>query len=181
VGNVYVADTFNDRIQKFGNPSIDPDIDIRPWSCRNPLNMRSRGVLPVAILGSEDFDVRAIDVSTVILSLKESKDGAKPIRSRYADVSGPLARELCDRHELGPDGYEDFFWFFKTRDGYEDLFLLFKTRDVARTVRTIGELNHEDEVVLTIRGSLEGGIQFEGEDSVKIIKKRWRKHRRWRK
>jgi DNA-binding beta-propeller fold protein YncE len=169
VGNVYVADTYNHRIQKFGNPFIEVDIDIRPWSCRNPLNMRSRGVLPVAILGSEDLDVRTIDVSTITLSLEGAEEGAAPtpIRSSYADLSGPLEGELCDRHELGPDGYED-------------LFLKFKTRAVARAIGAIGELNHGDEVVLIMRGSLKDGIQFEAEDSVKIIKKRCKRHWKWR-
>jgi sugar lactone lactonase YvrE len=170
MGNVYVADTSNHRIQKFGTPpieSMEVDIDIRPWSCRNPLNMRSRGVLPVAILSSEVFDVRDIDVTTITLSLEGAEGGAVPIRSRYADVSGPLTGEICDWHEFGPDGYED-------------LVLKFKTRAVARVIKALGEVNHGDVVVLTIRGSLEDGTQFEGEDSVKIVKrgkKHWKRRR----
>ncbi|MHC4648611.1 MAG: hypothetical protein ACYTBJ_24405, partial [Planctomycetota bacterium] len=35
-------------------------VDIKPGSCPNPLNLASRGVLPVAVLGSEDFDVSSI-------------------------------------------------------------------------------------------------------------------------
>ena len=35
-------------------------IDIKPGSCQSPLNVRSRGVLPVAILGTEGFDVESI-------------------------------------------------------------------------------------------------------------------------
>jgi hypothetical protein len=168
--NVYVADTSNHRVQKFGYPSLDVEVevDIRPWSCRNPLNLRSRGVLPVAILGSEVFDVRDIDVTTITLSLEGAEGGAVPIRSRYADVSGPLEGEICDWHELGPDGYED-------------LVLKFKTRAVARVIKALGEVNRGDEVILIIRGSLEDGTQFEAEDSVKIIKGRCRKHKKWKK
>ena len=41
------------------------DIDIKPTSCPNPLNVKSKGVLPVAILGTASFDVNDVDVSTV--------------------------------------------------------------------------------------------------------------------
>ena len=42
-------------------------IDIRPGSLVNPVNLKSRGVLPVAVLGSEDLDVSLIDPDTVTL------------------------------------------------------------------------------------------------------------------
>ena len=35
---------------------INVDIDIRPWSKRNPINYKGHGILPVAILSTEDFD-----------------------------------------------------------------------------------------------------------------------------
>lgn len=43
-------------------------LDIKPGSCPNPLNHRSRGVLPVALLGTDSFDVSNIDVSTLSLN-----------------------------------------------------------------------------------------------------------------
>ena len=42
-------------------------IDIRPGSLVNPVNLKSRGVLPVAVLGSEELDVSLIDPDTVTL------------------------------------------------------------------------------------------------------------------
>lgn len=41
------------------------DIDIKPGSDVNPLNLNGNGVVPVAILGSDVLDVAAINVSTV--------------------------------------------------------------------------------------------------------------------
>src|SRR4030042_5245628 len=35
-------------------------VDIKPGSCPNPMNVKSRGVLPVAILGTAEFDVTTI-------------------------------------------------------------------------------------------------------------------------
>jgi hypothetical protein len=40
-------------------------VDIKPGSFPNPINPSSRGVVPVAILGSESFDVRTIDAATI--------------------------------------------------------------------------------------------------------------------
>ncbi|MBW2691265.1 MAG: hypothetical protein JRE57_01350 [Deltaproteobacteria bacterium] len=41
------------------------DIAIRPGSDANPVNPMSRGVIPVAILGSDTFDVADVDVTTL--------------------------------------------------------------------------------------------------------------------
>ena len=51
---------------------VDIQIDIRPGSDRNPVNPKSKGVLPVAILGAQDFDVHNIDLLSLELA------GAKP-------------------------------------------------------------------------------------------------------
>jgi hypothetical protein len=40
-------------------------IDIKPGSDLNPINPMSRGVIPVAILGSDTFDVADVDVTTL--------------------------------------------------------------------------------------------------------------------
>ena len=44
---------------------IEVDIDIKPGSDPNCFNIDGHGVIPVAILGSSDFDVSAIDLSTL--------------------------------------------------------------------------------------------------------------------
>lgn len=41
------------------------DIDIKPGSDVNPLNLNGNGVVPVAVLGTEVMDMTRIDVSTV--------------------------------------------------------------------------------------------------------------------
>ncbi|GAI42690.1 unnamed protein product, partial [marine sediment metagenome] len=77
-------------------------IDIEPTSCPNPLNVRSRGVLPVAILGSEDFGVTTIDVASIRLA------EVAPIRSSYEDVVTPVSDgNECECTTEGPDGYLD--------------------------------------------------------------------------
>ncbi len=47
-------------------PSVlDVAVDIKPGSSENRINPRSQGVIPVAILGSDTFDVMDIDVTTL--------------------------------------------------------------------------------------------------------------------
>ena len=46
-------------------PFIQVEIDIRPGSDVNPINLKSNGVIPVAILGSDTFDVMTVDVTTL--------------------------------------------------------------------------------------------------------------------
>ncbi|MHA2402685.1 MAG: hypothetical protein ACXADH_06800 [Candidatus Kariarchaeaceae archaeon] len=86
-------------------------VDIKPGSCPNPLNLKSSGVLPVAILGSEKFDVQTIDVASVRL------EGVAAIRHSYEDVAAPVSdANDCNCTTEGPDGYIDLTLKFNTED-----------------------------------------------------------------
>jgi len=89
------------------------DVDIKPQSCPNPLNVKSKDVLPVAILGTEDFDVFDVDVTAVTLL------GVLPIPGciHYEDVSRPVEdRPECECTDAGPDGYLDLVLKFDTQE-----------------------------------------------------------------
>ena len=176
-GQVDVAITGNDKLCAWWNyyDHIDTDtngtvtatltynytplpvkIDIKPGSCPNPLNPKSKGVLPVAVLGSEDFDVTTIDVESVALSLTGVEPIVAPIRHDYEDVATPFDGELCDCHDL--DG-----------DGYLDLTLKFSTSEL---VETLGLEDFSGETIpLTLTGNLmeeEGGTAIEGQDCIRV-------------
>ncbi len=125
------------------------DIDIKPGSCPNPLNTKSKGVLPVAILGSVDFDVNDVDVSTVEL------EGVSPLRSSIEDVSTPVA-DPQDECDCTTDG----------ADGFDDLTLKFDSRDI---VAALGLVNDGDQIALTLTSNLLDGTAIEGQDCI-IIK-----------
>ena len=40
---------------------VEVGVDIKPGSCPNPFNTKSKGVLPVAVLGTKDLDVTTVD------------------------------------------------------------------------------------------------------------------------
>lgn len=88
------------------------DLDIKPQSCPNPLNIDSRGVLTVAILGTESFDVTTIDLDTITL------EGVYPLRSGLEDASRPVVNKvnICDCTEEGPDGFLDLMLKFNTQE-----------------------------------------------------------------
>ncbi len=120
-------------------------IDIKPGSCPNPLNVKSRGVLPVAILGSEDLDVNTIEVASIRLA------GVAPVRNSYEDVATPVPDgNECECTTEGPDGYTD-------------LALKFKTQDI---VSELGEVADGEVLVLTLTGCLFDGTIIEGQDCI---------------
>jgi VCBS repeat-containing protein len=131
-------------------------VDIKPQSCPNPFDVGSlRGTLPVAIAGTEDFDVTAVDPSTVRLI------GAAPRRFSLEDVCTPYyplegKKTQFDCTEEGPDRFLD-------------LTLKFRKREI---VDALGEVKDGDEMVLTLTGNLFDGTPIVGEDVVRILKKK---------
>lgn len=127
-------------------------VDIKPGSCPNPINVKSWGVLPVAILGTSAFDVTTIDRASIRLM------GVAPIRSSLEDVATPFTDEvtICDScTDLGPDGYMD-------------LTLKFSTQSI---VKALGVVTDGECIVLELTGELTDGTLIVGEDVVQIQKK----------
>lgn len=144
-------------------------VDIKPQSCPNPINLKSKGVLPVAVLGTAEFNVTDINPWSIRLSRDgvEDEEGdpilVAPLRRAYEDVATPFEGELCDCHEFGADGYVDMTLKFDAEEVVEELELA----DVAgETVR------------LTLTGYLWGenliepGPRIRGEDCVWVLKEK---------
>jgi len=130
---------------------IEVAVDIKPQSCPNPLNVKKNGVLPVAILGTEDFDVTQVDPATVELA------GVPPLRWALEDVATPSESEECTT--AGPDGYLD-------------LTLKFDAQEIVAALD--GGVSGGDVLVLELTGNLFvefNGTRIVGEDIIIIIKK----------
>lgn len=122
-------------------------VDIKPQSCPNPLNSISKGVTPVAILGSAELDVSMIDAASISL------EGVAPIRSALEDVAAPVVDgSECDCTEAGPDGFTD-------------LKLKFKTQDI---VEALGEFANGETLVLTLTGELLDKTPIVGTDCIRV-------------
>ena len=128
--------------------TVPVTLDIKPTSCPNPLNTKSKGVLPVAILGSEEFDVSTIVPTSVRLN------GVEPIRDSLEDVSTPLTDP--NECECSTDG----------SDGFTDLTLKFDTQQI---VESLGEVNTGDVLTLPLTGVLNDETPIEGADCVVIV------------
>ena len=148
-----------------GNPTttttIVPNycsIDIKPGSCPNPLNLKNKGVLPIAILGTKEIDVKAIDTDTIGLSREGVEGVVQPIRYSYEDVATPFEGELCDCHDLNGDGYMDLTLKFRVPELVEILLL---------------QEANETTIPLALKANLiesEGGKLIEGLDCVRVKK-----------
>jgi hypothetical protein len=138
-------------------PMIPVYFDIKPGSWPNPLNLVSRGVLPVAICGTADFDVTTINVTTIKLTREGLDDGVSPIRWDYEDVATPWTGEPGGGHALGGDGYLD-------------LTLKFSTQEVCTTLGLDAFLGQK--IPLIITGNLNAaadGTHIKGQDYVWIL------------
>ena len=158
---LWTADNRNSRIS-FGtitltvHGSIPADpvyVDVSPGGCPNPLNTKAKGVMSVAILGTEDFDVTTIDPASISL------EGAPPLRWSYGDVATPFTADIefaDDCNELRPDGYND-------------LVLKFNKQEV---VNALGDVQDGDVVIAELSGNLIaefGGTPIEGVDVILIV------------
>jgi len=127
-----------------GPATIKVAVDIKPGSCPNPLNVKSSGVLPVAVLGSADVNVLDIDPTSIAFSIGDVNVGA--IRCGYEDVAAPVSDSNdCNCITDGPDGFLDLTLKFKTQ----------------RIVEAIGDVNDGDVLVLTLTGVLFDPMPFE--------------------
>jgi len=77
-------------------PPLDVVIDIKPWSDPNSINLKSKGVIPVAILTTDEFDAAMVDPDTVLFA------GAMPVHFALEDVDN--------------DGDMDMILHFNTQD-----------------------------------------------------------------
>lgn len=127
---------------------ITVPIDIKPHTCPNRLNPKSRGLLTVAVLGTEDFDVYEIDPASVELN------GVSAIRSNYRDILTSAESCSCGG-VVGPDGYPELIVKF----------------EIERLVEILGEVNVGNEVDLVLTGVLYDENTIEGTDCIVITGK----------
>ncbi len=142
--------------------ALTASLDIKPGSCPNSFNRNSHGVLPVALVGTDTFDVAQVDISSIQLSRADGvggsvapHEGPPGPHSEFEDAATPFDGQPCDCHEL--EG-----------DGVTDLSMKFKTDDVVAALE-LNDLPAGDLVELVVDGTLLDGTPFSGRDCVRLV------------
>jgi hypothetical protein len=161
IGDYTLHVSLSEAASPIPEPIIVP-VDVKPGSCSNPLNIKSKGVFSVAILGTNDFSVQDVEESSIVL------EGVSPIKSDYEDVATPF--------EPGMEKLSDFDCPDEGPDGFLDLVLKFETQEVLEAVEASLDRDLDDgEVVwLTLHGNLMeqfDSAAIEGEDAIVILRK----------
>lgn len=142
--------------------AIEVAVDMKPGSCENSINVKSKGVTPFVILGTVDFDVINIDPVTIQIG-EVVFDGVSytleepvlPLRSGYEDVGTP---DIC---EAGADGIED-------------MTLKFSTQAIVTALSSVPDVvvvANGNQVKLILTGILDDETLFGGECVVQIKSK----------
>jgi len=98
---------FSYALRTQGTACVIPvEIDIKPGDYANPINLKSKGVVPVAILGSADFDVTDVDVTTLTFG----PAGTAPAH----DLTNP-ARHSGHLEDVNRDGYMDLVSHYRQK------------------------------------------------------------------
>jgi hypothetical protein len=138
------AVNFKYTLEPPGPTTVQVDIDIKPGSYPNSLNINGNGVIPVAILGSATFDVTLIDPVTLLFNGSALRVRGQNPGWHIDDVSGDFSMS-----EAGaPDGYPDLVCQFLD--------------DPAQWV--------EGAATGEVKGNLMDGTAITGTDSVSIVR-----------
>jgi hypothetical protein len=139
-------------------------VDIKPASCPNPLNLTSKGIVPIAVLGTEDFNVGEIDPTSIRLKYGEATEGVAPIRSKLQDVATPVVDgNECECTTAGPDGHTDLNLKFKTTNIVD--MLVYELGDTEYGTAEVDPLT----LVFTLTGQLNDGTSIEGSDCMVLV------------
>jgi hypothetical protein len=119
-------------------------IDIKPGNEQNNINLKSKGVVPVAVLTTEQFDAATVNPATALFV------GAAPEHWSFEDVDG--------------DGDDDIIFHFRTQqlDLNQDSTEATLTAQLASTP-LMSQMTSQSEAQIS------GGTVVSGTDAVKIV------------
>ena len=91
--------------------TVEIFLDIKPGNKENSINPRSKGVIPVAILGSKEFDVADIDVTKLRFGLdnaeiKHNLSDPKIYTKHLKDVDDDGIMDLVSHYSVLETGIE---------------------------------------------------------------------------
>ncbi len=162
MGDGVVLGTVLVNEQVTANQVVTPmkvSVDVKPGSCPNPLELKDKGVLPVAILGDANLKVSSIDPKSILLSRDGGTTGAKPTRWSLEDVGSASTKVCSCGFKAGKD------------DRKQDLSLKFDTQDV---IKKLGIKKSDGCLKVYVTGTLKSdnpktpGQQIQGWDYIQV-------------
>jgi hypothetical protein len=145
-----------------GAPAVQLPLDIKPGGCPNPFNTNSNGVTPISLVGTMDYDMMNVDLSTLAISRADGVGGiVTPImgppgpHTVLEDNATPFDGEACDCHEYQGDGIIDVAMKFYSA--------------LLSTELELGAVDNGEFVELVVTGTFLDGTAFEASDCVKIV------------
>ncbi|MCH7688345.1 MAG: hypothetical protein IH899_16965, partial [Planctomycetes bacterium] len=136
---------------------LELPLDIKPRICPNTIMRDTSAAVWAALLGSKDFDITQVRMSSLLLSRTDGVGGSlAPKNLKFKDEGTPFEGELCDCHAAGRDQITDLRMKFKT-DAMVEAFLL----DDEPSGSTI-------ELIVT--GQLNDGTLIFGRDCILLVR-----------
>lgn len=87
-------------------PMLVINIDVKPGNeDPSPVNAKSKGVIPVALLGAADFDVKQVDVASLTFGSTGDELTLKHCQKAFRDVNGDGFADLVCHFENGGAGF----------------------------------------------------------------------------
>ena len=148
--------------------------DIKPGSCKNPVNLKSKGVIPMVIIGLggsneiDPLDVKTIAQDNITLSATAIVRGDEmiwagdqPVGKFYKkaiieDLASPRTPQTCGEDAL---------------DELDDLLIRYRTQNILKALAGIQgvTLKKGDKVTLTVSSNFVGSSEiFEYSDQITI-------------
>jgi hypothetical protein len=142
---------------------------VKPGSCRNPLNIKSQGVLPAVIPGTDDVDFDQIDF--IELFVGSNSEPVSPLRWSIEDE---VTWNQDKVNKMSVEDYNDDMddpdkCGNENPDGKKDLILKFDTQAIV--ARLGDDVADGQQVILRVVVTFKDGSRAEGQDKVELLVK----------
>ncbi|MCH8963317.1 MAG: lamin tail domain-containing protein [Planctomycetes bacterium] len=144
-----------------GSTAVERTLIVKQGSCPARVNPNSNGVIPMLLVGDEDFDVNNVDLGSLELRRCDGAGGtATPLadHTHVVDLNHPFGGEVgCGECACNDD---------QSSDGIGDLSLKFRT---STTLEALGLSAGDGVVTVELTGSMVDGSTFVARDCVVIV------------
>jgi hypothetical protein len=136
---------------------LELPLDIKPRMCPNTVMRNTNAAVWAALLGTDDFDITQVRMSSLLLSRADGEGGSLvPKNTKFKDEGTPFEGDLCDCHADGRDQKPDVRMKFKT-DAMVEAFLL-------------NDEPSGSSIELIVTGQLNDGTVIFGRDCILLVR-----------